>query len=75
VLALPKKLPATVTTYISPTATATLVPPDVRLPPPDIAPVLALKPSLNSNKPTIALCTKAVVAILVELSPEFGVIT
>ena len=35
--------------------------------------MLALKPPLNSNKPVTAACTNAVVAILVESSPEAGV--
>ena len=35
--------------------------------------MLALNPPLNSNKPVTAACTKAVVAILVESSPEAGV--
>ena len=34
-----------------------------------------MNPLLNSNKPVTAACTKAVVAIFVELSPELGVIT
>jgi len=35
--------------------------------------VLALNPPLNSSKPVTAACTNAVVAILVESSPEAGV--
>ena len=36
--------------------------------------MFALKPLLNSSKPVSAACTNAVVASLVELSPELGVI-
>ena len=47
---------------MSPTLTATLEAPEVRLPPPSIAPVLALNPPLNSTSPVTALSTYAFVA-------------
>ena len=47
---------------MSPTLTATLEPPEVRLPPPSIAPVLALNPPLKSISPVTELSTYAFVA-------------